>query len=256
MKAHAGSHEWIYLHINSSQDYVMSNGIEFKEFYYVLSERVQNLLLLKHQYENASFNMHTYLEYVNAEELDMMVRDNISSYGDFCWIDFEDEAGLDEMTGQEISELLYLGHMKHHLRKPFYKKLSNRYIYLTTEDGLMNRTYYREWTDFFFMAGSVLPYKWNTHRNGKSLMKWKKEKSLPPIPKEVMMTISHMMREGVIISLQHAVTAKGKVEIPLWIIGDYANMDDLQEDFKSTAKREPAAWFIFDRKSKEWTAAI
>ncbi|WP_041085993.1 hypothetical protein [Jeotgalibacillus soli] len=256
MKAQAGSHEWLYIHINSTQDYVMSYGIEFKEFYFALSERVDHLLLLKHQYEDSSFNMHTYLEYVERDEIKNLVKDDVSSYGDFCWIDFEDEAGLNEMTGQEIAEILYLSHMKHHLRMPFYRKLNNRFVYLSTEDGRMNRTYYREWEDFFHMMGVSLPLKWSAHRSGKGLIIWKKEKALPPIPKKVIMSISQLMKEGVIISLQHASNAKGKVEIPVWVVGDYGNMDDLQEDFKAKVKKEPAAWFIFDRKLKEWNATL
>lgn len=256
MKSQAGSHEWIYVHINPNQDYVMSNGIELKEFYTALSGHLHHLLLLKHQYENASFNMHTHLEYVRAEEIIDVIKDNVSSYGDFCWIDFEDEAGLDEMSGQEIAELLYIGHMKSHLRVPFYKKLNNRFVYLSTEDGLMNRTYYREWGDFFTMLGNVIPSKWSSLRSGKGLRKWKKEKALPAIPKEVVMTIAHLMREGVMISLKDAVSARGRVEVPVWVVGDWDNMDDLEEDFTSRSKREPSSWLVYDLKSKEWTGAL
>ena len=96
MKAQAGSHDWIYIHTNSAQDYVVTNGIELKEFYFALFDRLNHLLLLKHQYGNASYNMHTYLEFVKSDEVKKMVRDDVVAYGDFCWIDFEDEAGLDK----------------------------------------------------------------------------------------------------------------------------------------------------------------
>ena len=42
-------------------------------------------------------------------------------YGDFCWIDFEEEEALNELPSQAIAELLYLGHLKEHLKLPFYK---------------------------------------------------------------------------------------------------------------------------------------
>ncbi|TFD98302.1 hypothetical protein [Jeotgalibacillus sp. R-1-5s-1] len=256
MKNQAGSQGWIYLHLNLSQDFVMSNGIEFKEFYHALSDHLHHLLLVKHQYEQTSFNMHTYLEYVNADEVSKLVKEDVASYGDFCWIDFEDEAGLDEMSPQEIAELLYIGHMKHHLNTPFYKKLNNRFAYLSSEDGLLNRTYYREWPDFFQLVGTVVPEKWNAKKGGRGLIQWKKEKSLPAIPKEVVMSLSHLLRDGVIISVQHGIGGKGKIELPVWVVGDYSNMDDLQDDMKAKSKREPAAVFSFDRKTKEWTAIL
>ncbi|PPA70570.1 hypothetical protein [Jeotgalibacillus proteolyticus] len=256
MKSNAGSHEWVYLHINSGQNYVLSNGIEFRDFYFALSQHFHHLLLLKHQYENASYNMHTHMEYVSSDEKENLLREPISSYGDFCWIDFEDEAGLDEMTAHEIAELLYLGHMKQHLRAPFFRKLNNQFVYLAEEDGELNRIYYRDWTLFYSMLSQVLTAKWNQHRKSKGLIKWKKEKAVPDIPKEVIMSIVPLLKEGAIISFQHASAAKGKVEIPLWLVGDYESLDDLEEETRARIKDQPSAWLTYERKSKEWTASV
>ncbi|KIL48743.1 hypothetical protein [Jeotgalibacillus campisalis] len=256
MKPQAGSSEWIYIHLNSAQDYVMSAGIEFKEFYHALSANLHHLLLLKHQYDNASFNMHTHMEYVSADELSKMAKDTIESYGDFCWIDFEDEAGVDEMTSQEIAELLYIGHMKNHLRLPFYRKLNNQYVYLTAEDGTMNRTYYRNWEDFYSVLGTVLPAKWYHHRNGKNMMRWKKEKMISLLPKETVRTITHLLQEGAVISLAKASTTRTKIDIPIWLVGDYESLNDLEEEMTVRMKQTPDAWFSYDRKSKDWTAVI
>ncbi|KIL52395.1 hypothetical protein KP77_06550 [Jeotgalibacillus alimentarius] len=253
MKNQGSSQGWIYLHLNTAQDFAMSSGIDMKDFYRALSDRLHHLLLLKHKFEQSSFNMHTYLEYVHEQEVSDLVKEDIAAYGEFCWIDFEDEAGVDEMSAQELAELLYMGHMKYHLNLPFYKKLNNRFVYLSTEDGMLNRTYYKEWTDFFLMIGKVIPEKIAVRKNTK-LLQFKKEKALSPIPKEVVMKISHLLREGVVISFQHSVINKGKVEVPVWVSGDYANMDDLQDDMQKKYKREPSAVFSYDRKTKEWSA--
>ncbi|MGD7046499.1 hypothetical protein [Jeotgalibacillus proteolyticus] len=256
MKPQAGSSEWIYIHLNSTQDYVMSAGIEFKDFYHALSKNLHHLLLLKHQYDNASFNMHTHLEYVSADEMSKLAKDPVHTYGDFCWIDFEDEAGVDEMTSQELAELLYIGHMKYHLRPPFYRKLNNQFVYLTAEDGTMNRIYYRNWDDFYTVLGNVLPAKWNFLRSGKGMLKWKKEKAVTVMPREVVRTVTHLLQDGVVISLAKSSSARSKIDIPIWLVGDYESLNDLEEEMTVRMKETPDAWFSYDRKSKDWTAVI
>ena len=39
-------------------------------------------------------------------------RDGVYNYGDFCWVDFDEMEGLNELPGQILAELLYLGHVK------------------------------------------------------------------------------------------------------------------------------------------------
>ena len=66
---------------------------------------------------------------------------------------------LNELTGQEIAELLYLGHQKQHLKLPFYNKLGNRFVYLAHDDGFFNKTYYRSFKDFFHFLSEAISDK-------------------------------------------------------------------------------------------------
>src|SRR5699024_6941087 len=117
-------------------------GIEFKEFIEVNKDYIPNLLLLKHQFDQAHFNLRTGLEYVDQERLAKLQTEDVYSYGDFCWLDFEEDINLEQLEGQEIAELLYMGHFKDHLHLPFYEKLNNQFVYLAHDDGWYNKVYY------------------------------------------------------------------------------------------------------------------
>ena len=45
------------------------------------------------------------------------------------WIDFKDYDVLQRLTPNEISELLYFGHMKNQLRSPFFYQLQNSFAF-------------------------------------------------------------------------------------------------------------------------------
>lgn len=128
LRNHGIMKELIYIHLNAVHHYTMSYGIEFREFVKCLPKELNNVLLLKHNFDYSDFNMHTLLDYVEKDNLDRLLKEDVYEYGDFCWLDFEDTDGLNELEGQEIAELLYLGHSKQHLSGPFYSKLNNRYV--------------------------------------------------------------------------------------------------------------------------------
>ncbi len=256
LKANNQLKDIIYIHKNTDRQYVVSYGINFNEFASHSLKPLKNLLLIKHQYEHGAFNIHTHLEYVEQDELKKIMNDQVHSYGDFCWMDFEEEVGVNELNGQEIAELLYMGHIKQPLTPPFYSKINNRYAYLTNDDGWFNKVYYRDFEDFYHMLGSVISSKLNTVKTGKSLFGKKKEKAYPPIEKEVISSFKEKLKEGMVISLEKAVISRGKIEIPIWVMGDYYNMDEMAEDYKRVKKLPANGLLSFDRKLKSWNALL
>ncbi|RHW34860.1 hypothetical protein D1B31_19550 [Neobacillus notoginsengisoli] len=242
----------IYVHLNQPAQYVMSCGIEFREFAAAFSEFANHLLLLKHQFDDGDFNRHTRFEYVPRERIGKLAREDIHAYGDFCWVDFAEEEGLNELNGQEIAELLYLGHLKHHLRTPFYNQLDNRFVYLAHDDGWFNKTYYRSFTDFFSMLGYVIPLKLGDLKLEKTLFGIKKRRSYPIVNKELLISLVPYMKEGICISIKDAELQRGRVEIPVWVIGDFANMDDMVEAYSQSVRKPCHAKIVFDKKTKEW----
>jgi hypothetical protein len=214
-----------------------------------------NLLLLKHKFDDGYFNMHTLLHYASAEIIPQLVDDDVFRYGDFCWVDFSDEEDLDEMEGQSLAELLYLSHAKSPLRPPFYRILGNQYAYLAQEDGYFNKTYYKHWEHFYGMLGDVLSSKINPKRERSLFGKWR-SKAIPPVPNEVLQPYSYFMREGVVFSLEKAALDRQRAVIPIWVTGDFRDMDEMLEEYEVRSKRAPEGRLVLDRRNSEWQAII
>lgn len=252
LKKHAVDREMIYVCINHSNHVVLSHGIEFSEFLTGLPEEVSNMLLLKHQFEEGHFNMHLMLDYADSEMIGKLVEDDVHGYGDFCWIDFIDEEGLYQLTGQEIAEILYLSHLKDHLRLPFYSKLSNQYVYLAGDDGWFNKTYYKSWDHFYSMLGSTISGKITIQKDKSFLNRWKKKK-VTAIPAEILHPFIHYMKQGMVISIEKAVRNRLFIEVPVWVVGDYYDMDAMYEEYEQLiTTQKPNGKIVFDRKSEEW----
>lgn len=253
MKKHNGHiRELVYIQMNDEIQYVLSYGIEFAEFARAIPSVLENILLLKHQFDDADFNMHTLLEYVPLERMEKIIKDDVYGYGDFCWIDFEEEDALNELTQLEIAELLYLGHLKQHLRTPFYRKLENKFVYLAHDDGWFNKTYYRNFTDFYTMLGKVIAQKMSELKIGRSIFGLGKRRPYPVIERETMYSLTELMKEGVVISLEMATQNRNRIEIPLWTVGDFVNMDDMYEEYERKSRNSCDAKLVFDRKARDW----
>ncbi|ESU31560.1 hypothetical protein G3A_16140 [Bacillus sp. 17376] len=252
-KKHPYSRDLLYVHLNERDQYVLSHGMEFHEFARVLSDSLNHLLLLKHRYEDGEFNRHTLFEYVPEDSVEKLVAANVHEYGDFCWIDFEEVEALNVLTAQEIAELLYLGHIKHHLKQPFYNQLDNRFVYLSHEDGWFNKIYYRNFNDFYRMLGTVLSGKLGEMKPEKTLLGIRKKKSYPAVSKEILKSLTPALKEGAVFSLKNIQQNRNRIEMPFWIIGDFANMDDMHDEYKEASRSNPDGRLVFDKKVKEWS---
>lgn len=244
--------DYIYIHHNNLDQYVISYGIEFKEFMDSFSSKLKNLLLLKHRYNDAEFNMHTLLEYVPQEKMELLINDGVYGYGNFCWLDFTDVEGLNDLSGQEIAELLYLGHIKQHLKQPFYQKLGNRFAYLAHDDGWFNKIYYRELNDFYEMLGNVVGLKMSQLHTKKTLFNLRKSRQFPSVSGKTIAQISHLTKEGLVISLKNREEIRQRIEIPIWVIGDFIDMDEMYEEVLKVEKEASQAKLVYEKKSNEW----
>lgn len=251
-KNNKNQRDMVYIHLNEAKQYALTYGIEFAEFTESLSEFMNHLLLLKHHFDDGDFHLHTLLEYVPNGRLEKLARDDVYGYGDFCWIDFEEEDGLNELSGQELAELLYLGHTKDHLRPPFYQKLRNRFVYLSHDDGWWNKVYYRHTMDFYRMLGDVLAGKMTDIKLEKNLLGIKRKRSFPSIHVEHLLGLKRMMKEGILISIRDVAQNRSMVEVPIWVLGDFDNMDDMYEEYEKIGRSKQDAKLIFDKKAREW----
>ncbi|WP_071458890.1 hypothetical protein [Bacillus massilinigeriensis] len=245
----------LYVHLNERDHYVLSCGIEFFEFARSAADSLSNILLLKHQFEDGDFNRHTMLQYVPEDRIGKLAGDDVHDYGEFCWLDFEEVDGLNMLSGHQIAELLYLGHIKHHLKLPFYNELGNRFVYLTFEDGWLNKVYYRNLNDFFQVLSLVIPGKLGELRPEKSLLGMRKKKLYPAINKELLQTLGGLLKEGAAFSFRDIRQNRMSIEIPIWTVGDFSNMDDMYDEYQQAQTSPCDAKLMFDKKTKEWSLA-
>lgn len=255
MNRHEDAHELIYVHMNQQDKFTLTYGIEFTEFLKGLPVKLSNLLLLRHNFAEGHYNMHTMLEYVDQETIPKLSDEDVYGYGNFCWIDFEEEDNLDQLNGQELAELLYLGHVKDHLRSPFFGKMNNQIVYLAHDDGWYNKTYYRSWNVFYSMLGATISEKVNSKKE-RFNFSLRKRKAIPAVPIEIIQSFISNMKEGITFSIELAIKNRQQIEIPVWIMGDFYDMDAMYEEYELLKDRSPDGKLVFDRKNEEWQVVL
>ena len=248
--------DMLYILVSSHDHYVVTHGIRFQDFLQSLAVPLENLLLLKHAYTGGEFHYHTKLDYVTKDQIAELAKKHVDEFGDFCWIDFEDVFNLDTLDGPELAELLYLGHMKHHLSPPFFQKLNNRYVYLTESDGWYNKTYFRNWSDFYDILGTVLADRATEIKMDRWFAGFRKKKVYPRVDRSILHQLSPYMTEGIVLSFSAVNQLKGQLSIPFWVVGDFVDMEEMREHFQQQLDSPPAGRLFFDKKIRDWGIAF
>ncbi|TRZ36224.1 hypothetical protein CEQ21_11665 [Niallia circulans] len=247
----------VYIHLHEKERFVLSYGIEFYEFYHFLAQSISSILLLKHQFDDGELHTHTMFDYVPEQKLAKLAKEDVYGYGDFAWIDFEETEALDVLHGQTIAELLFLAHKRDHLKAPFYQHLNNQFVYLAHDDGWFNKTYYKNLPMFYSFFGEVISQKLNRLKADKTLFGVKKKRIFTPLSQQGVLLLKEMMKEGMVLSIQKASQNRLRIEIPIWIIGDFANMDDMYEEYEKRSKQGNVdGKLVYDKRTKEWEVII
>lgn len=242
----------LYIHLNEQSQCVITHGVNFSEFIKAVPKVPDNILLLKHNYMEADFNTHTMLSYVPQQRIKRLLKEDLFNYGNFCWIDFVETASLNELENQEIAELLYLGHLQKHLQLPFYNKLANEFVYLAQGDGWFNKTYYRNLDVFYYVLGKLIQSKLNKQNLGRRIFPFSKRRTFPAVSQHVMFQMEKLFKFGVVIVIDEAVLTRTGVEIPLWFVGDFINIDKMYDELTYKMRKRSEGKLIFNRKNKEW----
>lgn len=215
-----------------------SYGIEFYEFMSCVEPRPENLMLLKHNFDNAQLNLDSRFEYVTSREIDELIADDVYGYGDFCWVDFNKEADLDNLTAVQISELLYFGH----LAKPLNDIPKRRFAYYSHDDGWFNKIYVSQLQDYELILSKVVMFK---------LRKFTR-KQISPIPSDISKILLEATKEGLFINFSKLVTNKLEIRIPITAVGHYMDMDAVYElkdeitDYKIWLVQQNREWRLIN----------
>jgi hypothetical protein len=199
-----------------------SYGIEFYEFMACVDNRPENLILVKHNFNNARWNQHCRFDYVTPQEINELVDDFVYGYGDFCWVDFNTEKDLDQMSKLQIAELLYFGH----LAKPLHEIPKVRFAYFAHDDGWFNKLYITKIEDYINIISKVITMK---------LRILTKRKSIINIPNEISKVLVEVTKEGLFIDFAKIDNSRVALKLPITAVGQHTDMDkvyDLRDEIK------------------------
>ncbi|AIS59274.1 hypothetical protein [Listeria ivanovii] len=247
MKKEAVNQQAIYVHIDHVINNVATSGISFGDFLNGVGQPPENILLIKHNIEDASYNAHTAFHYLEPNDLANIPKENFSP---LCWIDFEDVELLNQLTPQEVAEMLYLAHTGRHLRSPFYYKLQNNFVYLTREDGRYNKIYYRNLNHFYILLSFVIARKTSDLVNEKTFLSFGKKKYVAEPPVELLKKMSDHFRDGACIAFDDVVKTRTQIEVPIGL-GLTEEMTELEISSKIYYEQEVAK-LVYDLKQNEW----
>lgn len=219
----------IYVSSNLEEKYFYSHGIEFMEFMNSVSDPPSNLILLKHEFNDADWNQHTRFDIITKNQIDHLINDNVYKYGDFCWVDYTCEDDIDKWTDEEIAELLLFGH----LARPLKKMPMDRFAYYAHDDGWFNKLFVKQISDYETLLSKVIINKINNF-TGKNYMK---------MPIEIKQKLIEKTVNGLFIDFKTIIKNRNEIRIPLIEVGKFTDMDKVFDLRKE--RRNYNTWLIF-----------
>lgn len=209
----------IYINFNPQNHEFIYTGIEFYEFVKYLQTPIKNILLIKANYMGNNFaNNFELVEGLN--EVEALAKEDVHGYGDFCFLDYAQVGEVDQLTDNQIAEILYMAHMYKPLKNPFFEILSNRFTYLAHDDGWFGKLYCRESNDFL----DVL--------NGKivDLTKGMTKIDVNALDINLIKNLLKFSENGMLIDFEELKVDDGEVSIKVYTIGKHNDMDRILND--------------------------
>ena len=137
--------DYLYLWHDPATKRLLASGIEFGDLIAEL-ETGGGVLLLRHQFDGASLDHASRLDYLPTDELALLIEDKPYGYGDFCWADFARGDSPPTLTDQAVAELTFFAHAMRPLADVEIAGLQNRLLCWAHDDGWYARLFYVEWT--------------------------------------------------------------------------------------------------------------
>lgn len=246
----------IVIYLDTVTNSVISKGIAFTDFMQGIgNKRLPNgLLLLNGKFDAANLNPHTNFSFIDEGEKTKGLAISLEKQTTaFSWLDFEEEEMLNQLTGQEIAEILYLGHRGTHLRSPFYYKLQNEYVYLTLDEGERNKVYYRDITRFYEMLTTVITQRMTAVQSKKSLFGKMRLTKATKLPIGLIRTLRPLLKDGCIFAFDLGERTKNEVRIPIIIKNSDDDSDSIFDEDASDCNI--TSWLIYSFKNDEWSLA-
>lgn len=226
----------LYVHMNDVNHFVFFSGLSLKQFVSSV-DPLQNVLLLKHGYDDGSFNMHTQFEFVSSEDISKFIKKMDDTKEDLCWIDFVDERYLNQLTPMEQAELLYLGHKKEPLGSPFFTKLQNRYAYYSSENEKLTKIYFRYLEDSEVLISNLFNQMIKEKEGNGSFWRRKSKNALPVLDPLFLKAYRSFAKDGALYSLYKMEKSNNSYGLEIRLLSDYDYPDEVWDDLDVILKQ-------------------
>lgn len=207
-----------YLNTTPKEHELIYTRISFAQFIRYLAEPMENLMLINGGCDVISWeneNERGLELFKGRTSIESLSLKNIYAMGNFCFVDYASDSAPQQLSEEQIAELLYMGHMFKPLHSPFFDQLQNRFAYLSHDDGFFCKIYYRDIEDIFCVLSGKI----------KSGLSEKPENDMPDLPPELLREIFRMSEEGVLIDFSEAERAEGSISVKLYTVGKISDMD-------------------------------
>lgn len=212
----------------------------FSEFVKHSPTVINKLLMIKGHYMNTTIRSNTGFEIVDETFIDDLLKEDIYNYGSFCWVDYDIQENIENFSPAEIAELLYLGHMFKPLKSPFFDIIQNKYAYLAHDDGWLCRLYCKTFSDFGDLISNKVVDMVSHSR-----------KTIYPFSHELKEDLLKFAEDGLLIDFSHILKTNREIEIPIYCIGKFIDMDEMYNNLSRHINRASYSAKLV-HKNKHW----
>lgn len=222
---------------------VFSCGATFFDFMKHIKIKPNNILLLKASFGDGKYDRKIGLDYVDSENMEDLIKDDVYSYGDFIWLDYNDPSIIDNMSGVELSELLYIGHTFSPLNKALINWINNKYLYLAHDDDYWTKIYMENIQDYkMVMHGKIL-----------DALKGRK-KYIKPLPEDIIDYIFKHSKDGILFDFGNVSFYNNRTTLKISKIGKNYNYDEVYDLFKRKEYFTKISIYLeYNSRNKGWS---
>lgn len=212
---------YLYIHLDGMSNSVLSKGMSHADYNRYTISRPRNLLLLNPYEREGEYEPHTGFRVIRGDEqVEKYFTQLENRYTqDIKWLDFKDYEVLKRLTANEISELLYFGHMKNQLRSPFFFKLQNNYAFFTVGRDTL-KIYYRNIDEFYHVISQKITTRTLEQINSNKAFFARKKKEISPMEMSLVSELRSVMQEGVVFDFSQQGLQDDVYHIPVHVVED------------------------------------
>lgn len=254
------TNDYIYVFTNPISNQVQSLGVGLKYFTRAVTTLPNNLLLIKNPEGLGQFDEFSRFHIISGVDA---VRDFIDTQASLNqvqtkWIDFKYDSLFQQLSDQEIAELLFLGHTDSPLNQPTFYKLGNRYTFFGStypNSYPTTKMYYRDIHDFFKQLGYVLA-EWAAEdlKAQKPLFIFRKKvvhQTIKPIPlpgKNILGHLARLSHDGIAITHE----GHGDLGADYQVFHVYLEEDNPRFIHSEKDQQTSFGSIIYDTKKETW----